>query len=45
MTPEKAARGKMPDRRDLGHTIVATNGRERTGYPTQKPEGLGAPVS
>jgi site-specific DNA-methyltransferase (adenine-specific) len=22
------------------HTIVATNGRERTGYPTQKPEGI-----
>jgi hypothetical protein len=22
------------------HTIVATNGEERTGYPTQKPEGI-----
>jgi site-specific DNA-methyltransferase (adenine-specific) len=22
------------------HTIVATSGRERTGYPTQKPEGV-----
>jgi site-specific DNA-methyltransferase (adenine-specific) len=24
----------------IWHTIVPTNGRERTGYPTQKPEGL-----
>ena len=22
------------------HTIVPTNGREKTGYPTQKPEGI-----
>ncbi|MGI8505244.1 MAG: DNA methyltransferase, partial [Solirubrobacteraceae bacterium] len=22
------------------HTIVPTNGREKTGYPTQKPEGV-----
>ena len=22
------------------HTIVATNGSEKTGYPTQKPEGV-----
>jgi site-specific DNA-methyltransferase (adenine-specific) len=22
------------------HTIVTTNGAERTGYPTQKPEGI-----
>ena len=22
------------------HTIVATSGREKTGYPTQKPEGV-----
>jgi DNA modification methylase len=39
VTPEKAARGKLPT--DVWwHTIVATSGRERTGYPTQKPEGL-----
>jgi len=39
VTPEKAARGKLPT--DCWwHTIVPTNGRERTGYPTQKPEGL-----
>ena len=37
--PEKAARGKRPT--DVWfHTIVPTNGREKTGYPTQKPEGL-----
>ena len=37
--PEKAARGKLPT--DCWwHTIVATNGAERTGYPTQKPEGI-----
>ena len=37
--PEKAARGKLPT--DVWwHTIVATGGRERTGYPTQKPEGV-----
>jgi site-specific DNA-methyltransferase (adenine-specific) len=37
--PEKAARGKLPT--DVWwHTIVATNGREKTGYPTQKPEGV-----
>jgi len=39
VTPEKAARGKMPTD-VIWHTIVPTNGRERTGYPTQKPEGL-----
>ena len=34
--PEKAARGKTPT--DVWwQTIVPTNGRERTGYPTQKP--------
>ena len=34
--PEKAARGKTPT--DVWwHTIVPTNGKERTGYPTQKP--------
>jgi site-specific DNA-methyltransferase (adenine-specific) len=33
---EKAARGKIPT--DVWwQTIVPTNGRERTGYPTQKP--------
>ncbi len=38
-TPERAARGKLPT--DVWwHTIVPTNGRERTGYPTQKPEGI-----
>lgn len=37
--PEKAARGKLPT--DVWWcTIVPTNGRERTGYPTQKPEKL-----
>lgn len=36
---EKAARGKLPT--DVWwHTIVPTNGRERTGYPTQKPLGV-----
>jgi len=34
--PEKAARGKIPT--DVWwQTIVPTAGRERTGYPTQKP--------
>jgi site-specific DNA-methyltransferase (adenine-specific) len=37
--PEKAARGKMPTD-TWWHTIVATNGREKTGYPTQKPLGI-----
>ncbi len=37
--PEKAARGKLPT--DVWwHTIVPTNGAEKTGYPTQKPEGV-----
>ncbi|MGI8803807.1 MAG: DNA-methyltransferase [Solirubrobacteraceae bacterium] len=37
--PEKAARGKLPT--DVWwHTIVPTNGGEKTGYPTQKPEGV-----
>jgi site-specific DNA-methyltransferase (adenine-specific) len=37
--PEKAARGKLPT--DVWwSTIVPTNSRERTGYPTQKPERL-----
>jgi site-specific DNA-methyltransferase (adenine-specific) len=39
VTPEKAARGKLPT--DVWwHTIVPTNGREKTGYPSQKPEGI-----
>jgi site-specific DNA-methyltransferase (adenine-specific) len=39
VTAEKAARGKLPT--DVWwHTIVSTNGREKTGYPTQKPEGI-----
>jgi DNA modification methylase len=39
VTPEKAARGKLPT--DVWwHTIVPTSGHEKTGYPTQKPEGL-----
>jgi site-specific DNA-methyltransferase (adenine-specific) len=39
VTPEKAALGKLPT--DVWwHTIVPTNGREKTGYPTQKPEGI-----
>lgn len=37
--PEKAARGKLPTD-TWWLTIVPTNGRERTGYPTQKPEKL-----
>jgi site-specific DNA-methyltransferase (adenine-specific) len=36
---EKAARGKLPT--DVWwHTIVPTNGSEKTGYPTQKPEAI-----
>jgi site-specific DNA-methyltransferase (adenine-specific) len=39
VTPEKVAKGKLPT--DVWwHTIVPTNGREKTGYPTQKPEGI-----
>ena len=37
--PEKAALGKMPTD-TWWHTIVPTNGREKTGYPTQKPVGI-----
>ncbi|MCL4562677.1 MAG: site-specific DNA-methyltransferase [Chloroflexi bacterium] len=37
--PQKAARGKLPTD-TWWHTIVATNGREKTGYPTQKPLGV-----
>ncbi len=36
---EKAARGKTPT--DVWwHTIVPTHGKEKTGYPTQKPLGV-----
>ena len=36
---EKAARGKTPT--DVWwHTIVSPTGREKTGYPTQKPLGI-----
>ncbi len=39
VTPEKAALGKLPT--DVWwHTIVGTSSREKTGYPTQKPEGV-----
>ncbi|NNC12804.1 site-specific DNA-methyltransferase [Planctomonas sp. JC2975] len=39
VTAEKASRGKRPT--DVWwHTIVTTTGREKTGYPTQKPEGV-----
>ena len=37
--PEKAARGKLPTD-TWWHTIVGTNSREKTGYPTQKPLGI-----
>jgi len=37
--PEKAAKGKTPT--DVWwHTIVPTNGKEKVGYPTQKPLGI-----
>jgi len=37
--PEKAERGKTPT--DVWwHTIVPTNGSEKTGYPSQKPLGI-----
>ena len=39
VTKEKAERGKTPT--DVWwHTIVSTTGKERTGYPTQKPLGI-----
>ena len=39
VTPEKVALGKLPT--DVWwHTIVPTAGHEKTGYPTQKPEGI-----
>lgn len=37
--PEKAALGKTPTD-TWWHTIVSPNGREKTGYPTQKPLGI-----
>ena len=36
---EKAKRGKLPTD-TWWHTIVATNSKEKTGYPTQKPLGI-----
>jgi site-specific DNA-methyltransferase (adenine-specific) len=36
---EKAKRGKLPTD-TWWHTIVGTNSREKTGYPTQKPVGV-----
>lgn len=36
---EKAERGKLPTD-TWWHTIVPTNGPEKTGYPTQKPLGI-----
>jgi site-specific DNA-methyltransferase (adenine-specific) len=36
---EKAARGKLPTD-TWWHTIVPTNSKEKTGYPTQKPSGI-----
>lgn len=39
VTPEKAARGKLPTD-TWWHTIVSPNGKEKTGYPTQKPLGI-----
>jgi site-specific DNA-methyltransferase (adenine-specific) len=36
---EKAALGKLPTD-TWWHTIVPTNGKEKTGYPTQKPLGI-----
>jgi site-specific DNA-methyltransferase (adenine-specific) len=39
VTAEKAERGKLPT--DVWwHTIVSPTGHEKTGYPTQKPEGI-----
>lgn len=39
VTPEKVALGKLPT--DVWwHTIVSPSGREKTGYPTQKPLGV-----
>src|SRR6266540_3834530 len=39
VTAEKAARGKLPT--DVWwHTIVSPTGKEKTGYPSQKPLGV-----
>jgi site-specific DNA-methyltransferase (adenine-specific) len=39
VTPEKVERGKLPT--DVWwHTIVSPTGKEKTGYPTQKPIGI-----
>jgi site-specific DNA-methyltransferase (adenine-specific) len=39
VSPEKAARGKLPT--DVWwHTIVSPTGKEKTGYPNQKPAGV-----
>jgi site-specific DNA-methyltransferase (adenine-specific) len=39
VTPEKVALGKLPT--DVWwHTIVSPTGKEKTGYPTQKPIGI-----
>lgn len=37
--PEKAERGKTPTD-TWWHTIVSPTGKEKTGYPTQKPVGI-----
>jgi site-specific DNA-methyltransferase (adenine-specific) len=39
VTPEKAERGKTPTD-TWWHTIVSPTGKEKTGYPTQKPLGI-----
>jgi site-specific DNA-methyltransferase (adenine-specific) len=39
VTPEKIEKGKLPT--DVWwHTIVSSTGKEKTGYPTQKPVGI-----
>ncbi|MFM6971343.1 MAG: DNA-methyltransferase, partial [Rhodoluna sp.] len=39
VTPEKLELGKLPT--DVWwHTIVSPTGKEKTGYPTQKPKGI-----
>ncbi|MHB8289692.1 MAG: DNA-methyltransferase [Acidimicrobiales bacterium] len=39
VSEEKREKGKLPT--DVWwHTIVPTNGKEKTGYPNQKPEGV-----
>ncbi len=39
VSAEKVARGKLPTS-VWWHTIVSPTGTEKTGYPTQKPEGV-----